>query len=548
MDILEGDMIVFRRTNDVGCANGRDSNTRLRFCVTCVRSLRTGTGLLKTRPDNLTARANHSIELGSQENTNATPSQSYDIATAYDTTGASVDAIARPQKRSHSVSDDLRRAVKRKLSEPVPSAGATYSDDEELTESFDEVSDEEDLDTIEPYLLRLDGAHDSTTEEAATASEPLLDSQGCVTHDMVRSAAVNLGHGTTRVVRATSGRAVNSASRTCTPDNRAACAAASLPPAGRRDHEGAASTSAVSSPRVNQRVSGARVISQLPYQLPELWCVCQQENDGSRMIRCDNEYCSVAWYHLECLGFNETDVPPDWLCPQCAPSNDESAKWWYVQLANKEVIDKLLGKPVHDNPYGLASMPRIPVIGDYSWSRGPPPVLSAGDEVELRLGMPSETTEEVQAQAEDLTDMENGLCAMRWDSVVDEDEESQMDVAESDDEVDDQDSELSPASDDDADGSHDNEHTQIVQVVAKSDSAPQNSTVERSQMSRGFTGEQREILENWFDRYTDGPPTSKDRVEGATELEEKTGLARIKIQGWMYRTIKAATTKGRWRE
>nr|CAH7742876.1 unnamed protein product [Callosobruchus chinensis] len=46
------------------------------------------------------------------------------------------------------------------------------------------------------------------------------------------------------------------------------------------------------------------------------WCSCNDPDDGRPMICCDNELCSISWYHLDCVGLCE--VPNDiWACRDC---------------------------------------------------------------------------------------------------------------------------------------------------------------------------------------------------------------------------------------
>nr|CAH7715988.1 unnamed protein product [Callosobruchus chinensis] len=46
------------------------------------------------------------------------------------------------------------------------------------------------------------------------------------------------------------------------------------------------------------------------------WCSCNDPDDGRPMICCDNELCSISWYHLDCVGLCE--VPDDiWACRDC---------------------------------------------------------------------------------------------------------------------------------------------------------------------------------------------------------------------------------------
>lgn len=47
----------------------------------------------------------------------------------------------------------------------------------------------------------------------------------------------------------------------------------------------------------------------------KLYCICRQEEYG-HMIACDNEACSVTWFHVTCLHMKR--VPKGkWHCPEC---------------------------------------------------------------------------------------------------------------------------------------------------------------------------------------------------------------------------------------
>jgi hypothetical protein len=51
----------------------------------------------------------------------------------------------------------------------------------------------------------------------------------------------------------------------------------------------------------------------------ELWCTCQQPDDGSFMIGCENDDCPIQWYHGHCLGLTQGPAGA-WYCAQCAPA------------------------------------------------------------------------------------------------------------------------------------------------------------------------------------------------------------------------------------
>ncbi|KAK5132515.1 hypothetical protein LTR08_008899 [Meristemomyces frigidus] len=37
-------------------------------------------------------------------------------------------------------------------------------------------------------------------------------------------------------------------------------------------------------------------------KISDHWCTCHGIDDGTEMIRCDNEKCLIGWYHVECVG------------------------------------------------------------------------------------------------------------------------------------------------------------------------------------------------------------------------------------------------------
>lgn len=46
------------------------------------------------------------------------------------------------------------------------------------------------------------------------------------------------------------------------------------------------------------------------------WCLCNGEDAGRPMIFCNNDDCSIKWYHFECVGL--IDEPTEsWLCYKC---------------------------------------------------------------------------------------------------------------------------------------------------------------------------------------------------------------------------------------
>ena len=39
-----------------------------------------------------------------------------------------------------------------------------------------------------------------------------------------------------------------------------------------------------------------------------LFCYCQKFNDGKPMIGCDNDLCTIGWFHFNCVGIKTTPI------------------------------------------------------------------------------------------------------------------------------------------------------------------------------------------------------------------------------------------------
>lgn len=49
----------------------------------------------------------------------------------------------------------------------------------------------------------------------------------------------------------------------------------------------------------------------------ELWCVCRQPDKGTPMIFCENQQCTIKWFHFNCMKI--TFAPKGtWFCPNCS--------------------------------------------------------------------------------------------------------------------------------------------------------------------------------------------------------------------------------------
>ena len=50
------------------------------------------------------------------------------------------------------------------------------------------------------------------------------------------------------------------------------------------------------------------------------YCFCRQESDGETFIECSNHQCRIKWYHINCVGIAEDNIPEnEWTCPRCLP-------------------------------------------------------------------------------------------------------------------------------------------------------------------------------------------------------------------------------------
>ena len=47
-------------------------------------------------------------------------------------------------------------------------------------------------------------------------------------------------------------------------------------------------------------------------------CYCRRDEEFDTIIGCDNEQCTIQWYHLSCLQIPQNHVPKGkWYCPDC---------------------------------------------------------------------------------------------------------------------------------------------------------------------------------------------------------------------------------------
>ena len=51
----------------------------------------------------------------------------------------------------------------------------------------------------------------------------------------------------------------------------------------------------------------------------QLYCYCLQPEIG-QMISCEGKDCDLEWFHYECVGISDENVPDgDWFCDECKP-------------------------------------------------------------------------------------------------------------------------------------------------------------------------------------------------------------------------------------
>lgn len=55
-----------------------------------------------------------------------------------------------------------------------------------------------------------------------------------------------------------------------------------------------------------------------PKRTNAVWCLCAGPEEG-QMVACDNQNCTIQWYHFHCVGLVDTpSADTAWFCPSCA--------------------------------------------------------------------------------------------------------------------------------------------------------------------------------------------------------------------------------------
>jgi hypothetical protein len=84
-------------------------------------------------------------------------------------------------------------------------------------------------------------------------------------------------------------------------------------------------THAEPTPGAPAPVPAPEEVEEDPEPEPDKWCTCRTHDDGSLMIRCDNEECAIHWYHGRCIGLTKA-LRGKWLCAACKPAKAPTAR------------------------------------------------------------------------------------------------------------------------------------------------------------------------------------------------------------------------------
>ena len=74
---------------------------------------------------------------------------------------------------------------------------------------------------------------------------------------------------------------------------------------------------------------------------PNVSCSCGKGDGTGDYIFCDNNACTLGWYHWECVQVTEPPVGT-WLCPKCSPN----AEFYVKQLVKKEAAPQVASKKI----------------------------------------------------------------------------------------------------------------------------------------------------------------------------------------------------------
>ncbi|XP_038062327.1 inhibitor of growth protein 1-like [Patiria miniata] len=66
-------------------------------------------------------------------------------------------------------------------------------------------------------------------------------------------------------------------------------------------------------------------VAELDYESEDdgrQYCVCG-EPSTMEMIACDDDQCTVVWWHYSCAGVCADTIPDTWVCSRCLPGTTE---------------------------------------------------------------------------------------------------------------------------------------------------------------------------------------------------------------------------------
>lgn len=88
-----------------------------------------------------------------------------------------------------------------------------------------------------------------------------------------------------------------------------------------------ARTNSTSSKKKKKGSRSKQEQEESPVELPidpnePTYCLCEQISYGE-MICCDNDKCSIEWFHFSCVGLNHKPKGR-WYCPKCRGENEKT--------------------------------------------------------------------------------------------------------------------------------------------------------------------------------------------------------------------------------
>ena len=61
----------------------------------------------------------------------------------------------------------------------------------------------------------------------------------------------------------------------------------------------------------------------------EVYCVCRMPADDD-MIACHNINCEFEWFHIECVGLTNENIPTKWFCDACKEQRKVKNKFAHI--------------------------------------------------------------------------------------------------------------------------------------------------------------------------------------------------------------------------